>query len=177
MKFRFCWSQVFVSPQKCLPRLHLFVALFTHCYSLSQDNKVSLTKSFLLLLQPPSPGRHVLQIRVGDKGKCYQKSADWAPAPVVVPLPLSVNLSFMMLFWIGGRLSRPLCLVKVSRPGCGQPPSTPSNHFGSTDRILVLSNVVVWLGLSVWVCFETFDVVELGVLCSPNRSRLSTTPS
>ena len=43
-----------------------------------------------------------------------------------------------------------------------------SNHLCSTASIFVFSNVMVWSGLSVCMCFETSDVVELGLLCSPN---------
>ena len=46
------------------------------------------------------------------------------PPPLMVPIALFVNLSFMMLFQIGGRLYRPPSLLnEVLRPGCVLPPS------------------------------------------------------
>ena len=43
-----------------------------------------------------------------------------------------------------------------------------SNHLCSTNKILVFSNVMLWLGLSECICLETSEVGKLGLLCSPN---------
>ena len=75
----------------------------------------------------------------------------------------------MMLFQIGGRLYRPPSLLSEGFKARICIASSPlSNHLCSTFSILVFSNMMVWSGLSVCMCFETSDVVELGLLCSPN---------
>ena len=43
-----------------------------------------------------------------------------------------------------------------------------SNQLDSTVRISVLSNMMKWLGLSLYMCLETSGVVELNLLCSLN---------
>ena len=89
--------------------------------------------------------------------------------PVVVPAPLSISLSLIMLFQIGGSWYYPPSLLRSGAFRMCITSFTPlSNHLCSTDSILVFSNVIVWLGLSVCMCFETSDVVELGLQCSPN---------
>ena len=92
------------------------------------------------------------------------------PPPLVVPVALSVYLSFMMLFQIGGRLYHPPSrLSEGFKPRMCIASFTPlSNHLCSTASIFVFSNVMVWSGLLVCMCFETSDVVELGLQCSPN---------
>ena len=97
-------------------------------------------------------------------------SSDWAPPPLVVPIALSVNLSFMILFQIGGRLYRPPSLLSEGFKArmCIASFTPLSNHLCSTTSIFVFSNMMVWSLLSVCMCFETSDVVELGLLCSPN---------
>ena len=91
-------------------------------------------------------------------------------APLVVPVALSINLFFMMLFQIGGRLYRPPSLLSEGFKArmCIASFTPLSNHLCSTASIFVFSNVMVWSGLSVCMCFETSDVVELSLLCSPN---------
>ena len=76
----------------------------------------------------------------------------------------------MMLFQIGGRLYRPRSLLSEGFKAriCIASFTPLSNHWCSTSSILVFSNMMVWSGLSVCMCFETSDVVELGLLCSPN---------
>ena len=97
-------------------------------------------------------------------------SLDWAPPPLLVPIALSVNLSFMMLFQIEGRLYCPPSLLSEGFKArmCIASFTPLSNHLCSTSSIFVFSNMMVWSGLSVCMCFETSDVVELGLLCSPN---------
>ena len=90
--------------------------------------------------------------------------------PLVVPVTLSINLSFMMLFQIGGRLCcAPSLLSEGFKAQMCIASLTPfSNRLCSTASIFIFSNVMVWSGVSVCMCFETSDVVELGLLCSPN---------
>ena len=76
----------------------------------------------------------------------------------------------MMLFQIGGRLYCPPSLLSEGFKArmCIASFTPLSNHLCSTSSIFVFSNMMVWSGLSVCMCFETSDVVELGLLCSPN---------
>ena len=86
--------------------------------------------------------------------------------PVVVPAPLSVNLSYIMFYQIRGRLYRlPSLLSEGFKAQMYIASLTPlSNHLCFTNNIVVFSNVMVWLGLSVCICFKTSDVVELCIL-------------
>ena len=69
-----------------------------------------------------------------------------------------------------GRLYRPPSLLSEGFKAqiCIASFTPLSNHLCSTSSILVFSNMMVWSGLSVCMCFETSDVVELGLLRSPN---------
>ena len=76
----------------------------------------------------------------------------------------------MMLFQIGGRLYHPPSLLSEGLKArmCIASFTPLSNHLCSTVSIFVFSNVMVWSGLLVCMCFETSDVVVLCFLCSPN---------
>ena len=41
----------------------------------------------------------------------------------------------------------------------------------------MLSNVMVWLGLSAWMSFKTSDVVFCGLLCSPTLGLSEPSPT
>ena len=75
-----------------------------------------------------------------------------------------------MLFQIGGRLYRPPSLLSEGFKArmCIASFTPLSHHLCSTASIFKFSNVMVRSGLSVCMCFETSDVLELGLLCSPN---------
>ena len=73
-----------------------------------------------------------------------------------------------------GRLYRPPSLLSegIKTRMCIASFTPLSNHLCSTASIFVFSNVMVWSGLSVCMCFETSDVVELGphmYLHTPHR--------
>ena len=82
----------------------------------------------------------------GRTGTLCQKSVDRAPI-VVVPALLSVNLFLMMLFHTGGRWYLPPSLFSEGfRARMYMASFTPlSNHFDSTDSILMLSNVMAFI--------------------------------
>ena len=106
---------------------------------------------------------------VRDDRECQQCSSAWDPLPVVVPAPLFIILSLIMLFQIWGRLYvlRLYCEGFIARM-CITSFTPLLNHLCSTDSISLFSHLMVWFGLSVCMFFDTSDVVELGFLCSPN---------
>ena len=125
--------------------------------------KTSLTKSFYWLLSASSVCRP--DDVIGD----VVRDDDNNPSPPPPPLPLlglsAFTLFFMMLSHTGGKLYLPPFLLRLRfRDLIKMASFTPlSNHLDSVVRISVLSNSTGCSSCSVWICFATSEVVELGL--------------
>ena len=123
-------------------------------------------KAFGCILQPSSVWRHLWMVleMIGNANGIHQTG------PPCSGVPSSMNLSLIMLFQIGGRFYHPPPLLSEGFKSwmCIASLTPLFNPLCSTNSVFVFSNVMVWLGLSVCMYFETSDVVKLSLLCSPN---------
>ena len=74
--------------------------------------------------------------------------------------------TFKVLFHTGGRLYLPALLLSVGLLIfiCMDSLTPLSNHVSSTSSILTLSRVMLWSGWSQFMCLETSEFTELGLM-------------